>query len=72
MITQLVRCLSAALLAFALVACGLKGPLYMPPAEQPQNQEAQPAQAPTDPSDGQQSAPQTPAESTPEAAPHSS
>lgn len=35
MITQFTKCLFAASLSFGLAACGLTGPLYMPPAEQP-------------------------------------
>ena len=35
MITQFTKCLFAASLSFVLAACGLTGPLYMPPAEQP-------------------------------------
>jgi predicted small lipoprotein YifL len=70
MIIQLVRCLSAVLLSFTLVACGLKGPLYMPPAEQPESQQSTPSEAES--AKGQQSTPQTPAEATPEATPHSS
>ncbi|WP_323951010.1 LPS translocon maturation chaperone LptM [Aeromonas caviae] len=35
MITQFTKCLFAASLSLGLAACGLTGPLYMPPAEQP-------------------------------------
>lgn len=35
MITQFTKCLFAASLSLWLAACGLTGPLYMPPAEQP-------------------------------------
>ena len=35
MITQFTKCLFAASLSFGLAACGLTGPLYMPPAAQP-------------------------------------
>ncbi|MDX7836780.1 lipoprotein [Aeromonas caviae] len=35
MITQFTKCLFAASLSLGLPACGLTGPLYMPPAEQP-------------------------------------
>lgn len=35
MITQFTKCLFAASLSLGLSACGLTGPLYMPPAEQP-------------------------------------
>ncbi|WP_430480974.1 lipoprotein [Aeromonas caviae] len=35
MITQLTKCLFAVSLSLGLAACGLTGPLYMPPAEQP-------------------------------------
>ncbi|MGL6301049.1 LPS translocon maturation chaperone LptM [Aeromonas caviae] len=52
MITQFTKCLFAASLSLGLAACGLTGPLYMPPAEQP---------APTE-----QTQPKT--ESTPQAA----
>ncbi|MGN5001287.1 LPS translocon maturation chaperone LptM [Aeromonas sp. 80P] len=36
MITQFTKCLLATSLSLGLAACGLTGPLYMPPAEQPQ------------------------------------
>ncbi|MDX7871262.1 LPS translocon maturation chaperone LptM [Aeromonas caviae] len=35
MITQFTKCLFAASLSLGLAACGLTGPLYMTPAEQP-------------------------------------
>jgi predicted small lipoprotein YifL len=35
MITQFTKCLFAASLSLGLADCGLTGPLYMPPAEQP-------------------------------------
>lgn len=35
MITQFTKCLFAASLSLGLAACGLTGPLYMPPAEHP-------------------------------------
>ncbi|MGL4716781.1 MAG: LPS translocon maturation chaperone LptM [Aeromonas sp.] len=46
MITQFTKCLLAALLSLGLAACGLKGPLYMPPTEQPQSQSTPPAAPP--------------------------
>ncbi|WP_421213985.1 LPS translocon maturation chaperone LptM [Aeromonas dhakensis] len=55
MITQLTKCLLATLLSLGLAACGLTGPLYMPPPEQPQS--TQQAQTPAT------------AEAAPEAAP---
>ncbi|MGL4249217.1 MAG: LPS translocon maturation chaperone LptM [Aeromonas sp.] len=38
MITQFNKCLLAMLISLGLAACGLKGPLYMPPPEQPPSQ----------------------------------
>lgn len=35
MTSQFTKCLLAASLSLGLAACGLTGPLYMPPAEQP-------------------------------------
>ncbi|UUT50174.1 MULTISPECIES: LPS translocon maturation chaperone LptM [Aeromonas] len=35
MITQLTKCLLATLLSLGLAACGLTGPLYMPPPSSP-------------------------------------
>ncbi|MCF3096368.1 hypothetical protein EHZ86_03320 [Aeromonas australiensis] len=58
MITQFTKCLLATLLSLGLAACGLKGPLYMPPPEQSQSQ-----------STPQAASPATPAATT-EAAPH--
>ncbi|ELM3753064.1 MULTISPECIES: lipoprotein [Aeromonas] len=58
MITQLTKCLLATLLSLGLAACGLTGPLYMPPPEQPQTQSTPQAQTPAT------------AEAAPEAAPH--
>ena len=58
MITQFTKCLFAASLSFGLAACGLTGPLYMPPPEQPQSQSTP------------QSAPPATSEAATEAAPH--
>ncbi|HHQ4654468.1 TPA: LPS translocon maturation chaperone LptM [Aeromonas hydrophila] len=57
MITQLTKCLLATLLSLGLAACGLTGPLYMPPPEQPQTQSTPQTQTPAT------------AEAAPEAAP---
>lgn len=48
MITQFTKCLFAASLSLGLAACGLTGPLYMPPAEQPVSTEQTPAQPKTE------------------------
>ena len=48
MITQFTKCLFAASLSLGLAACGLTGPLYMPPAEQPAATEQAPAQPKTE------------------------
>ncbi|ALP43027.1 lipoprotein [Aeromonas schubertii] len=55
MTIQLAKGLVATLLCLGLTACGLKGPLYMPPPpEQPQAQApaAQPAQSDEKPATG--------------------
>ncbi|MGL4355318.1 MAG: LPS translocon maturation chaperone LptM [Aeromonas popoffii] len=57
MITQLTKCLLAIPLSLGLAACGLTGPLYMPPPQQPQTQNTPQAQTPVT------------AEAAPEAAP---
>ncbi|MBP0602811.1 lipoprotein [Aeromonas sanarellii] len=48
MITQFTKCLFAASLSLGLAACGLTGPLYMPPAEQSTPAEQAPAQPKTE------------------------
>ncbi|WP_337073094.1 LPS translocon maturation chaperone LptM [Aeromonas veronii] len=58
MITQFTKCLLATLLSLGLAACGLKGPLYMPPPEPPQSQSTP------------QAAPPATSEAATEATPH--
>ncbi|WP_323063621.1 LPS translocon maturation chaperone LptM [Aeromonas jandaei] len=58
MITQFTKCLLATLLSLGLAACGLKGPLYMPPPEQPQSQSTPQAAQPATPAATHEAAPQ--------------
>ncbi|QFI53266.1 LPS translocon maturation chaperone LptM [Aeromonas simiae] len=57
MTIQLAKGLVAALFCLGLTACGLKGPLYMPPVEQPKAEQPSAPQEP--PATTEQTAPGT-------------